>query len=40
VLDDVKNRYVTIEKAKEDYKVSITSDLKIDQNSTDKLRKN
>ena len=40
VLDDVKNRYVTIEKAKEDYKISITSDLKIDQDSTDKLRKN
>jgi len=40
VLDDVKNRYVTIKKAKEDYKVSITSDLKIDQDSTDKLRKN
>ena len=40
VLNDVKNRYVSIEKAKEDYKVSITSDLKIDQNLTDELRKN
>jgi len=40
VLNDVKNRYVSIEKAKEDYKVSITSDLKIDQKLTDELRKN
>ena len=39
VLNDVKNRYVSIEKAKEDYKVSITSDLKIDQKLTDELRK-
>ena len=38
--DDVKNRYVSIEKAKEDYKVSITSDLEIDQNATEKLRNN
>ncbi len=40
VLNDVKNRYVSIEKAKEDYKVSITSDLEIDQNATQKLRNN
>ena len=40
VLNDVKNRYVSIEKAKEDYKVSITSDLEIDQNATEKLRNN
>ena len=38
VLNDVKNRYVSIEKAKEDYKVSITADLEIDQSITDKLR--
>ena len=40
VLKDVKNRYVTIEKAKEDYKVSITPDLEIDENATAKLRNN
>jgi N-methylhydantoinase B len=40
VLNDVKNRYVSIEKAKEDYKVSITADLEIDQSVTDKLRNN
>ena len=40
VLNDVKNRYVSIEKAKEDYKVSITADLKIDQKATEKLRNN
>ena len=40
VLNDVKNRYVSIEKAKEDYKVSITSDLKINPKLTDELRKN
>ena len=40
VLKDVKNRYVTIEKAKEDYKVSITADLEVDQNATTKLRNN
>ena len=38
VLKDVKNRYVTIEKAKEDYKVSITANLEIDENATAKLR--
>ncbi len=38
VLKDVKNRYVTIEKAKENYKVSITADLEIDENATTKLR--
>ena len=40
VLNDVKNRYVSIEKAKEDYKVFITADLKIDQKATEKLRNN
>ena len=40
VLNDVKNRYVSIEKAKEDYKVSITADLEIDQSATQKLRNN
>ena len=40
VLNDVKNRYVSIERAKEDYKVSITADLEIDQSVTDKLRNN
>ena len=40
VLNDVKNRYVSIEKAKEDYKVSITEDLEIDQSATQKLRNN
>jgi len=40
VLKDVKNRYVTIEKAKQDYKVSITANLEIDQNATAKLRNN
>ena len=40
VLNDVKNRYVSIEEAKRDYKVSITSDLTIDTNLTDQLRKN
>ena len=40
VLKDVKNRYVTIEKAKENYKVSITADLEIDENATAKLRNN
>ena len=38
VLKDVKNKYVTIENAKDDYKVSITADLEIDQNATEKLR--
>jgi len=38
VLRDVKNRYVTIENAKDDYNVSITSDLEVDQNATTKLR--
>ena len=38
VLKDVKNRYVTIEKAKENYKVSITADLEIDEKATAKLR--
>ena len=38
VLKDVKNRYVTIEKAKENYKVSITANLEIDENATAKLR--
>jgi len=38
VLKDVKNRYVTIEKAKENYKVSITTDLEIDEKATAKLR--
>ena len=40
VLKDVKNRYVTIENAKDDYKVSITADLEIDQNETKNLRNN
>ena len=40
VLNDVKNRYVSIEKAKDDYKVSITADLEIDQSATKKLRNN
>ena len=40
VLNDVKNRYVSIERAKEDYKVSITADFEIDQSVTDKLRNN
>ena len=40
VLKDVKNRYVTIEKAKEDYKVSITANFEIDENATTKLRNN
>ena len=40
VLNDVKNKYVSIEKAKEDYKVSITADLEIDQSATQKLRNN
>jgi hypothetical protein len=31
---------VTIEKAKEDYKVSITANLEIDENATTKLRNN
>ena len=39
VLYDVKNRYVSIEDAKRDYKVAITSDLKIDTNLTNQLRK-
>ncbi len=38
ILKDVKNRYVTIENAKDDYKVSITPDLEIDRNATEKLR--
>ena len=38
VLQDVKNRHVTIENAKDDYKVSITSDLEVDRNATTKLR--
>ena len=38
VLKDVENRYVTIEKAKENYKVSITADLEIDEKATAKLR--
>ena len=40
VLEDVKNRYVSIEKAKDDFNVIITPDLKIDNELTDKLRKN
>ena len=39
VLYDVKNRYVSIEDAKREYKVAITSDLKIDTNLTNQLRK-
>tara|TARA_A100001011_G_scaffold387694_1_gene465949 strand:+ start:1187 stop:2902 length:1716 start_codon:yes stop_codon:yes gene_type:complete len=39
VLNDVENRYISIEEAKNDYKVSITSDLKIDTKLTNELRK-
>jgi N-methylhydantoinase B len=40
VLEDVKNRYVSIEKAKDDFNVIITPDLKIDNELTNRLRKN
>ena len=39
VLKDVKNRYVSIEKAKEDYKVIITKSFEVDYKATDELRK-
>ena len=39
VLKDVENRYISIEEAKNSYKVSITSDLKIDTELTNQLRK-
>ena len=39
VLKDVQNRYVSIEKAKEDYKVVITKNLEIDNKATEDLRK-
>ena len=39
VLKDVQNRYVSIEKAKEDYKVVITKNLEIDHKATEDLRK-
>jgi N-methylhydantoinase B len=38
VLEDVKNKYVSIEKAKEDFKVIITPDLKVNDELTNKLR--
>ena len=33
-------KYITISKAKEDYKVIITSNMEVDNEHTDKLRKN
>ena len=39
VLQDVKNRYVSIEKAKDDYKVIINKSLEVDYKATDELRK-
>ena len=38
VLEDVKNKYVSIEKAKEDFKVIITPDLTVNDELTNKLR--
>ena len=38
VLGDVKNKYVSIDKAKEDYKVVISLNMEIDDESTKNLR--
>ena len=38
VLDDVKERYISIQKAESDYGVVINTDLSIDENMTKKLR--
>ena len=38
ILSDVKNKYVSIKKAKEDYHVIISPDMKIDNELTKKLR--
>ena len=38
VLNDVKNRYISLEKAKEDYKVVISKDFEVDQKATNQLR--
>jgi N-methylhydantoinase B len=39
VLSDVKNKYVSIEKAKAEYNVVVSPDMTIDDNLTEKLRK-
>ena len=39
VLSDVKNKYVSVEKAKAEYNVVVSSDMTIDDNLTEKLRK-
>ena len=39
VLNDVKNKYVSIEKAKTEYNVVVSSDMTIDNDLTERLRK-
>ena len=39
VLSDVKNKYVSVEKAKAEYNVVVSSDMTIDDSLTEKLRK-
>ena len=40
VLNDVKNKYISINKAKDDYNVIVTPDMKVDNEFTEKLRNN
>ena len=40
VLNDVKNKYISINKAKDDYNVIVTPDMKVDNELTKKLRNN
>ena len=40
VLNDVKNKYISINKAKDDYNVIVTPDMKVDNELTEKLRNN
>jgi N-methylhydantoinase B len=39
VLSDVKNKYVSVEKAKKEYNVVVSSDMTIDDDLTERLRK-
>ena len=40
VLNDVKNKYISINKAKDDYNVIVTPGMKVDNELTEKLRNN
>ena len=40
VLNDVKNKYISINKAKDDYNVIVTPDMRVDNELTKKLRNN